>query len=38
MKKRNVIILVVMLIVGFASVTSTLLIRGSLNIGYNENK
>ena len=37
MKKRNVIILVVMLIVGFASVTSTLLIRGSLNIGYNEN-
>ena len=37
MKKRNVIILVVMLIVGFASITSTLLIRGSLNIGYNEN-
>ena len=37
MKKRNVIILVVMLIVGFASITSTLLIRGNLNIGYNEN-
>ena len=37
MKKRNVIILVVMLIVGFASITSTLVIRGNLNIGYNEN-
>ena len=37
MKKRNVIILVVMLIVGFAAVTSTLVIRGNLNIGYNEN-
>ncbi len=36
MKKRNVIILVVMLIVGFASVTSTLVINGNLNIGYNE--
>ncbi len=35
MKKRNVIILVVMLIVGFATVTSTLVINGVLNIGEN---
>ena len=37
MKKRNIIILMILLIIGFASVTSTLLIRGNLNIGYNEN-
>ncbi len=36
MKKRNVIILVVMLIVGFAAVTSTLVINGVLNIGENK--
>ena len=36
MKKRNVIILVVMLIVGFAAVTSTLVINGILNIGENK--
>ncbi len=36
MKKRNVMILVFMLVIGFASVTSTLVIRGNLNIGYNE--
>ena len=35
MKKRNVIILVVMLIVGFAAVTSTLVINGVLSIGEN---
>ena len=35
MKKRNIIILVVMLIVGFAAVTSTLVINGVLNIGEN---
>ena len=29
-------ILVFMLVIGFASVTSTLVIRGNLNIGYNE--
>ena len=27
----------ILLIIGFASVTSTLVIRGNLNIGYNEN-
>ncbi len=37
MKKRNIMILVILLIIGFASVTSTLVIRGNLNIGYNEN-
>ena len=36
MKKRNVMILVFMLVIGFASVTSALVIRGNLNIGYNE--
>ena len=36
MKKRNVIILVVMLIVGFAAVTSTLVINGVFNIGENK--
>ena len=36
MKKRNIMILVFMLVIGFASVTSTLVIRGNLNIGYNE--
>ena len=37
MKKRNIMILMILLIIGFASVTSTLVIRGNLNIGYNEN-
>ena len=36
MKKRNIIILVVMLVVGFASVSTTLIIRGNLNLGYDE--
>ena len=37
MKKRNIMILMILLVIGFAAVTSTLLIRGNLNIGYNEN-
>ena len=37
MKKRNIMILIFILVIGFASVTSTLVIRGNLNIGYNEN-
>ncbi len=37
MKKRNIIILMFLLLIGFAAVTSTLVIRGNLNIGYNEN-
>ena len=36
MRKRNVIILIFLLLIGFASVTSTLVINGNLNIGYNE--
>ncbi len=37
MKKRNIMILMILLVIGFAAVTSTLVIRGNLNIGYNEN-
>ena len=37
MKKQNIMILIFILVIGFASVTSTLVIRGNLNIGYNEN-
>ncbi len=36
MKKKNVMILVFMLIIGFAAVSTTLVINGNLNIGYNE--
>ncbi len=36
MKKRNVMIIVFMLIIGFAAVSTTLVINGNLNIGYNE--
>ena len=36
MKKRNIMILVFMLIIGFAAVSTTLVINGNLNIGYNE--
>ena len=36
MKKRNIMILVFMLIIGFAAVSTTLVINGTLNIGYNE--
>ena len=36
MKKRNLMILVFMLIIGFAAVSTTLVINGNLNIGYNE--
>ena len=35
MKKRNVIILIFLLLIGFASVTSTLVINGNLNLGFN---
>ena len=37
MKKRNLMIIVFMLIIGFAAVSTTLVINGTLNIGYNEN-
>ena len=36
MKKRNLMIIVFMLIIGFAAVSTTLVINGNLNIGYNE--
>ncbi len=36
MKKRNIMIIVFMLIIGFAAVSTTLVINGRLNIGYNE--
>ncbi len=36
MKKRNLMILVFMLVIGFAAVSTTLVINGNLNIGYNE--
>ncbi len=36
MKKRNIMIIVFMLIIGFAAVSTTLVINGNLNIGYNE--
>ena len=35
MKKRNVIILIFLLLIGFASITSTLVINGNLNLGFN---
>ena len=35
MKKRNIMILVFMLVIGFAAVSTTLVINGTLNIGYN---
>ncbi len=35
MKKRNIMILVFMLVIGFAVVSTTLVINGTLNIGYN---
>ncbi len=35
MRKRNVIILIFLLLIGFASVTSTLVINGNLNLGFN---
>ncbi len=36
MKKKNIMILVFMLVIGFAAVSTTLVINGNLNIGYNE--
>ncbi len=36
MKKRNLMIIVFILIIGFAAVSTTLVINGNLNIGYNE--
>ena len=36
MKKRNIMIIVFMLVIGFAAVSTTLVINGRLNIGYNE--
>ena len=35
MKKRNIIILMFLLVIGFAAVSTTLVINGNLNIGYN---
>ena len=36
MKKRNIMILMILLVIGFATVSTTLVINGTLNIGYNE--
>ncbi len=36
MKKRNIMILIFLLVIGFAAVSTTLVINGTLNIGYNE--
>ncbi len=36
MKKRNIMILMILLVIGFAAVSTTLVINGNLNIGYNE--
>ncbi len=36
MKKRNIMILMILLVIGFAAVSTTLVINGTLNIGYNE--
>ena len=36
MKKRNIMILIFLLLIGFAAVSTTLVINGNLNIGYNE--
>ncbi len=36
MKKRNLMILIFLLVIGFAAVSTTLVINGTLNIGYNE--
>ena len=36
MKKRNLMILIFLLLIGFAAVSTTLVINGTLNIGYNE--
>ena len=38
MKKRNIIILVILLVVGFASVSTTLLLNGMVGINSNENE
>ena len=35
MKKRNIMILIFLLVIGFAAVSTTLVINGNLNIGYN---
>ncbi len=36
MKKGNLLILMILLLIGFAAVSTTLVINGTLNIGYNE--
>ena len=36
MKKRNIMILIFLLVIGFSAVSTTLVINGTLNIGYNE--
>lgn len=38
MKKRNVMILVLLLVIGFATVSTTLILNGTVNIGANENE
>lgn len=35
MKKKRIIILIVLLVIGFASVSTTLILNGTLNIGFN---
>ena len=36
MRKKNIIVLVIILVIGFASITSTLVIRGNLRVGIND--
>ncbi len=36
MRKRNIIVLVILLVIGFASITSALVIRGNLRVGIND--
>ncbi len=36
MRKKNIIVLVILLVIGFASITSTLVIRGNLRVGIND--
>lgn len=38
MRKRRIMILVVLLVIGFAAVSTTLIMNGSVNLGFNENE
>lgn len=35
MKKRNILLLIILLVIGFASVSTTLILNGTLDIGFN---